>query len=174
METVRELLPEAYEFNPSSSQQLQQFIFAPFTRKVMNKKESDSKNGKNQIKVAKKSSENIFEDEEVVPEEIDENEDTEMAEEDSNDDPMKVVRNFKQVDEYPEVRYFKVEKIPNFAYPEEATDPKFKKLKFRDMPIKGYGIPAIKYSLSGLPSVDTDVLKKLVDGVIQKHFEWDY
>jgi len=173
LETVRELLPEAYEFNPSSTQQLQQFLFAPFTRKVINKKDADDKNGKNQIKVAKKATENVFEGEEIADEELDES-DENGIDDANNEDPMKIVRNFKQVDEFPEVRYFKVEKIPNFPYPEEETDPKFKKLKFRDMPVKGYGIPAIKYSLSGLPSVDTDVLKKLVDGVIQKHFESDY
>lgn len=34
------------------------------------------------------------------------------------------------------------------------------------MPITGYGIPIVKYSISGLPSVDIDVLKKLSNGLI--------
>ncbi len=164
-------MPEAYEFNPSSSQQLQQFFFAPFTRKVLDKKSTDIKNPKSQIKVAKRATENVYENEGLYQEEVDEPDSNDVDEDAGNDDPMKVIRNFKQVDEYPEVRYFKVEKIPGFKYPEEENDPKFKKLKYRDMPVKGYGIPAVKYSLSGLPSVDTDVLKKLSEGVVEKHFE---
>lgn len=42
IEWVRKVQPEAYEFNPSSSQQLQQLLFAPFKRNLSKQKSKPS------------------------------------------------------------------------------------------------------------------------------------
>ncbi len=45
------------------------------------------------------------------------------------------------------------------------------KLKFRNMPVKGFGIPPINKSILGLPSVDTGTIQKLRDGLLMKFFK---
>jgi hypothetical protein len=172
LEIVKELQPDAYEFNPSSPAQLQQLFFAPFKRNLASKR-NNSSSKINLIKAPKRFNENIYDDKEEIEEQTENNVENENNEIENfeEEDPMKITRVFKEINEFPEVRYFKVEKIPNFDYPEHSTNPKSLKLKFRNLAVKGYGLPIVKYSLSGLPSVDTDVLKKLADGVIEKHFE---
>lgn len=46
-----------------------------------------------------------------------------------------------------------MEKLPDYDY-----EPELKPKKYRDMIIKGMGIPSISTSNTGLPSVDTNVL----------------
>lgn len=46
-----------------------------------------------------------------------------------------------------------MEKLPNYDYGSDNS-----KTKYRDMTIKGLGIPAQETSMTGLPSVDTNVL----------------
>lgn len=95
-------------------------------------------------------------------------------EEEDEDDPMKVVRNLKRVDDFPEVRLFRVEKLPDFDYSKIGQTGRELKTKYRDMPVQGFGIPPVIISETGLPSVDTTALKMLADGHIAKHFQWFY
>ena len=147
MSFIKECQPEAYEFNPSSTQQLQQLLFAPFKRKKSTDNKIDQ-NKKNYVKT--------------------------IVEDNEEDNPLKITRNLTEINDFSKTRYFKVAKIPDFEYPEYIENPKNRKLKFRQMPVIGYGIKSIKESLSGLPSVDTDVLKKLSDGPIENHFKYYY
>ena len=89
----------------------------------------------------------------------------------TEDDPMKVNRKLTVVDFYEEEREFKVEKLADYDYSKICQDAKSSKLKYRVMKIKGFGIPGVVYTEKGLPSVDVNALKKLVDGPIQKHFK---
>lgn len=84
---------------------------------------------------------------------------------------MKIKRVFKQVSEFPVVRQFKVEKLPDYDYGESEG---IKKLKYRDMTVRGYGIPFKKLNLSGIPSVDTSVLIDLTNGQIEAFFKLGY
>ena len=77
-----------------------------------------------------------------------------------------IERNYQEVNDFPEEREFKVEKIQGFDY----TNIDDSKRKFRMMKIKGLGIPPILLSASGLPSVDTNVIKTLTEGKIMEHF----
>lgn len=131
---MRELQPDCVEFNPSSVQQLQQLLFAPFKR-------SDRK---------------------IIPK----TEEEEEIEEEDEDDPMKIKRVMKEVNDFPLERAFKVEKLPDHDYGDAST-----KLKFRNMTIKGLGIPPVKLNATGLPSVDTLSLKMLQDGALEKYFK---
>ena len=149
MEFIKEVQPQAFEFNPSSTQQLQQLIYAPFKRKIDKNVSS------------KKNIDNLQKD----------NNELESIEEDTDEDPMKITRVFTEINDFPKTRYFKLAKIPDFEYPEYLTNPEERKLKYRQMPIEGFGIKSSKYSISGLPSVDTDALKKLVEGPIEEHFQ---
>lgn len=79
---------------------------------------------------------------------------------------MKIVRVYKEVNDFPVEREFKVEKNSDHDY---GTDDN--KLKFRNMVIKGLGIPAARLNISGLPSVDTTALKELQEGVVEKHYK---
>lgn len=53
----------------------------------------------------------------------------------------------------PETRTFWVENLS-----QEIKEGKETPLKFRDMKIKGLGIPIIEYTASGMPSADTNVI----------------
>lgn len=73
-------------------------------------------------------------------------------------------------------RTFKVENKVNFNLEKEgAKKPK----KWVELTIKGLGWPIIDYTLSGLPSCDIEVLKKMVgnrekneDGTILKFYKY--
>lgn len=185
---IKQLAPEAIEFNPTSQQQLQQLLFAPFERK--NVEESKSPKGGNNTDDKKKPIRRSKDAVDVWEAEADEEaeeadslsgDDALLAEAqklsskelktEEDDDPMKVVRNLKRVDKYPEVRMFRVEKLPNFDYSTIGQSGRELKTKYRDMPVKGFGIPPEVISETGLPSVDTAALKKLVEGQITKHFQ---
>lgn len=69
-------------------------------------------------------------------------------------------------------RTFKVENTKEIA--EEGKKPK----KWVELTIKGLGWPIVDYTLSGLPSCDIDVLKKMVgnhekgeDGIILQFYK---
>ena len=95
----------------------------------------------------------------------------EVSEKQEDEDPMKIVRNYKKVDKYPEVREFKVEKLPDYDYSHLSLSEKDKKSKFRMMKIKGFGLPPVGFSTLGLPSVDTGCLKLLMDGRVRRYFQ---
>lgn len=61
-------------------------------------------------------------------------------------------------DDFPKVWEFKVAKLNDYNYEESEKE---SKKKFRMMKIEGLGMPPVLYSDSGLPSVDTNVLKIL-------------
>lgn len=128
---MRNIQPDCIEFNPSSTQQLQQLLFAPFKKKATGKQPKHT-------------------------------------ESDDDDDPMKIKKVFKTVVDFPEYRSFKVEKLEDHDYNEPEGS---KKLKYREMTVKGLGIPAKKMNLSGIPSVDTSVLIDLQSGIIEKFFK---
>lgn len=155
---IHELQPEAVEFNPSSVAQLQTLFFAPFERK------------KPQSKAGAQATE--------LPEDLGDG-DAALAQPeeaaDEDDDPLKVRRNFKVIDKFETVRMFKVEKLAGHDYGEE---PKFKAngeqkvaKKYREMPVRGYGIPATSLSASGLPSVENEALKGLLEKGLAQHFQ---
>ena len=86
----------------------------------------------------------------------------EINEEDIN--PLKVTRNFTKVDDFKEIRYFRTEKIYTeeelLSFRLENKSPN----KYYDMPVKGIGLKPTKFSITGLPSVDNDVIQKLASG----------
>ena len=179
LDIIHEVAPDAIEFNPSSTQQLQQLLFAPFARKKDNK---DKATGNDVMKIGKKLLKKELVWESVVTDEqnnnsIEQNEEGDQGlllpskVDQQDDDLLKIVRNLKVVNEYPEVRVFKVEKLLNYDYSHLNLSEKEKKLKYRDMSITGFGIPAKKMSLLGLPSVDIEALKAITEGPVQKHFE---
>ncbi len=125
--------PNIKEFNPSSTQQLQQLFFAPFERKQIEKKKY-----------------NFNEDDEELISNLENPE---------YDDPTPAIKPNKIHDSltFPLERTFKVPNtlgtiLPNRKIPN----------KFTQMTIKGLGMPIIDVTASGLPSVDIAVLKKMV------------
>lgn len=175
IQIIREIAPDAVEFAPSSVQQLQQLLFAPFKRKEMDKPKKGKSASNVKFTPAKSQQSGVWESSETADheqgldgEEISEEKDFEPAEE---EDPMKIVRNVKKVDDYPAVRFFKVEKLPDYDYSHLNLSEKEEKSKFRMMEITGFGLPPVGYSDQGLPSVDTECLKLLLDGRLRKHFE---
>lgn len=175
---IRELAPDAIEFSPSSVQQLQQLLYAPFKRKDPSKDKSVNENlpevDVSKFQTKKKSKSSFWEPTaaEAEGQADPEAEAEEAAEGADEDDPFKIVRNFRQVDDFPEVREFKVEKLPDYDYTRLGLSDKEKRSKFRLMKIKGFGIPSEGLSEKGVPSVDTDALRLLLDGRVKKHFEW--
>lgn len=99
---------DAKEFNPTSVQQMQHFLFAPFK--------------KQKAEAEKLSFEECLEKDLAVP----------------------------------QVRTFRVENIS-----QEIREGKETPLKFRDMKIKGFGIPPVEFTASGMPSADTNVISQL-------------
>ena len=99
---------DAKEFNPSSAQQMQHMLFAPYFKEHVDQ---------------------------------------------SN-------RNYEELEEkgdyIPRIRTFRVENLSG-----EIKEGKEVALKYRDMSITGFGIPPLKYTPSGLPSADTDTIKKI-------------
>lgn len=173
LDIIHELVPDAIEFNPSSMQQLQQLLYAPFKRKIESKSKNNSQNkiilGKKVLKI-----ESIWEDEqnsELEVQEDSEHTNKAVIADEEPVDVMKVVRNFKVVDDYPQIRIFKSEKLANYDYSSFEMTDRERKLKYRNMSIHGFGIPAQKFSAQGLPSVDTDALKSLLNGPIDSHFK---
>lgn len=76
-----------------------------------------------------------------------------------------IERKLEKVNEFPEDRIFKVEKLGGYEYEEDDSK------KYRTMSIKGLGIPPLEYTAQGLPSVDTEVLEKLSKGVAKSFME---
>ena len=140
--------PNIGEFNPSSTQQLQQLLFAPFDRKVVTDK-----------KKIKESDEELIED-------LDNDEGAKPVE-------VKRVNKIADATKFGETRTFKVLNTLGFLKV-GRTKPN----KYTDMTIKGLGVPIVDYTDSGLPSVDIAVLKKLVgdpekkqEGLLYKFFK---
>lgn len=186
-ELIQELAPGCIEFSPTSAQQLQQLLFAPFKRKDL---ENLQKNGKGEkvseeelkeiagvrdgpLKLKKKVKKRaqFWEPDEESERQLDQMDAAEEAEEPEEDDPMKIARTLVKVDDFPEVRTFKVAKLPNFDYRTIGQTEQELKKKTRDMQVKGFGIPPLALSASGLPSVDLGVLKELAGGKIEAHFK---
>lgn len=134
MSWIRKTQESAHQFNPSSTQQLQQLLYAPFKR----------------IEVTKPVSEDQLDMRDFAG-----------NEEEPDEDPglqavVKKPRNIDVVNDFPEEREFKVENSLNIQ--EEGKD---KALKYTTMKIKGLGIPPKHFSASGLPSVDVSALNAL-------------
>lgn len=127
-DTILKLDSEAYNFNPSSNAQLQQLLFAPFTRKKVYKKIQNTTAEEKEEEIRKKT-------------------------EELESDPLKQQRNFTILNEYPIEREFKI----------LITDPSTNKTKYETLVVRGYGIPPISYSESGLPSVEISALVKLLE-----------
>jgi DNA polymerase-1 len=134
---IEEINPECTEFNPSSGQQMQHLLFAPFKRK--------------KGKITKNKKEN-------------------SESEDDDENPLKVKRVMTQVNDFEEVRYFRVEKQYTEQELEEYTMLGKKPNKFYVMPVKGFGLKPVKFSMTGLPSVDGEVIQELASGSVQKQF----
>ena len=88
--------------------------------------------------------------------------------EEEDDDPLKIVRVYKEVNDFPLERAFKVEKLVDHDYGEDNS-----KLKFRNMVIRGLGIPPTRLNISGIPSVDTPALKELQESGIAAFFKYN-
>lgn len=139
-EWIRKNQPDLYEFNPSSTQQLQQLLYAPFKRVSIKKNFAT-----NTIYIDRRDfSGNDFGDDVVE----DYGEDFEAAE--------RKPRKNDVMDYFPEEREFKVENVRGIIEEGRKTP-----LKFRTMTIKGLGITPTNFSASGLPSVDINALKNL-------------
>ena len=87
--------------------------------------------------------------------------------EDAAEDPLKVKRTLTQVDDFEEVRYIRTEKFYSHAELEELAVLKKKPNKFYEMPVRGLGIRATKFSSTGIPSVDAETVQDLVAGRLE-------
>ena len=156
---VRSIQPSATEFNPSSTQQLQQLLFAPFSRKHVQSTKPEEL--------------------EVDMRDFGELEQPEEGEE-ARVSIVKKPRNIDTISDFPEVREFQVENTDvRFLLLQGFIEPgKLKPKKSKVMSIRGLGIKPPVYSASGLPSVDTSALHELAGdpskekwGSAYKHFE---
>jgi DNA polymerase-1 len=152
------------EFNPSSTQQLQQLLYAPFKRKTTPKKppkraqpSSDPSDDADhldipedhQLSVPLENQTHLRKLAEKTPKKSDKLDYFESEE--PLYGPARVPRSIDQIDFFEAVRHFRVEN--NINYIEDGKD---KPLKYRQMAITGLGLPVPIYSLSGLPSVDVN------------------
>lgn len=164
---VLSIRPDLNEFNPSSTQQLQQLLYAPFKRSKKVKSQKD----------------NTAPEDEFISDF--DNAELDMLE---SQEPGFSYRNItdrtpRNIDvnmDFPEVRGFKVPNTIvvttiNQGYIEPGSD---KPLKQRTMEIRGLGISAPVVTASGLPSVDVHALQLLAGNVEKakyghayKHFE---
>lgn len=142
--------PNIDEFNPSSTQQLQQLFFAPFERKTTGNNEDFRE---------------FDEDEEEVLEDLDNDNDPEPQ--------IKKANKILDAKNFAETRVFKVLNTLGTLKTERK-----KPNKFTELVIKGLGMPIVDYTASGLPSVDIAVLKKMAgdkekqkNGLIYSFFE---
>ena len=87
--------------------------------------------------------------------------------EEEQEDLTKMKRVLVEVNEFPEVRIFRTQKRYSFEELEEMKYQGTKLSKFYDMSIRGLGLTPIKWSMTGLPSVDHDVIRDLSNGVVQ-------
>lgn len=154
---VRSIQPEADMFNPSSVQQLQQLLYAPFKR---NKAPSVPKLDQTSVNID--DFENNFQTENQ-PDDLEEPT-SELLEEVDDELPVIVRKpsNLSLLSEFPEVREFRVENLKVLAsHQGELEEGKTKPLKYKTMKIRGLGIKPKYVSASGLPSVDIQALSDL-------------
>lgn len=151
---VLSIRPDLDEFNPSSTQQLQQLLFAPFkrTRKV---KKPD----------ASPIDEEILKDFDQA--ELDMLDNGGLSKGNSERTPRNIDTNM----DFPEVRGFKVPnnivaKVNKGFIEEGSTKP----LKSRTMNIEGLGIKPPLFTDSGLPSVDVQALHLLAGNVDKEKY----
>jgi hypothetical protein len=149
MNLVRATQKDAEEFNPSSTFQLQQLLFAPFKRQKV-EKPKDEDPALEGLEPAENPSSNA--EEEVY----------------GDEEPKRKV-NRTEVNDFPEVRIFEVPNTQGIILPGKKAA-----LKNRDMEIKGLGIPPPEITDSGLPSVDTNALKILTGKVKDKKYGTAY
>jgi len=148
MEIVTMTQKDAEEFNLSSVQQLQQLFHAPFKRKKAPKAEKEEDVEINGLETFGNEGSENGESEEVY----------------GDEEPKRKV-NRTEIDDFPEEKAFKVPNTKGIILPGKKAP-----LKERDMIIKGFGIPPVEYTDSGLPSVDTPALKTLAGDVKNKKY----
>ena len=144
---VVSIQPGTEEFNPSSTQQLQQLLYAPFHRKkrtltAAQKKEADRKENEG-------SFDGINDENEELLAKAKEFEEPSLT-------TPKSLRNIDTWNYFDKLRGFRVDNTIN-----ELKDGKDKPLKYRTMIIEGLGVTAPVFTASGLPSVDVHALKIL-------------
>lgn len=160
---VRSIQPDALEFNPGSTQQLQQLLFAPCYRKL-----SLEQAGKLKIKKTKEeedeveSSESNPEVSEDSDESIEEGIERGNSNRNTNGRSDKKNSNNKsnssqEIMVLPPERTFKVENVYRIIK-EGRTTP----LKHRDMTIKGLGFKPLGFTEGGLPAIDQHIVKKML------------
>ena len=163
---VLSIRPDLDEFNASSTQQLQQLLYAPFKR----------------VKVKKDNRGDLIVDQEVLKD-FDQAEFDMLSPEASKNlataPADRTPRNIDTNIDFPLVREFRVPNnivdTSNQGYIEPGSE---KPLKYRMMEIEGFGIKAPVYTASGLPSVDVKALHLLTGnvekekyGLAYEHFE---
>lgn len=161
LDWVHSIRPEADQFNPSSVQQLQQLLYAPFKRtkaatRLHQEAESldlrDFENNRHQ---------QILEDAE--------------ADSDDQQQTAKKPRNIDMINDFPEVREFRVENATVRPTDQGLLEEgKTKPLKSKLMKIKGLGIPPRNFSESGLPSVDIQAIIDLAGHPEKGQFGYAY
>lgn len=140
LEWVNSVQDGLTEFNPSSTQQLQQLLFAPFERKGSPKPQPVQEQP-------------TLDQAELAEMEVLE----EMEEDEDEEEKMQLfTRTLKVQEKFPIEKSFKV--LNTSGLIEEG---KTQAKKFREMTIKGLGIPSLVLTATGLPSVDTTVLRTL-------------
>jgi DNA polymerase-1 len=148
MEFVKMTQEDAEEFNPSSVQQLQQLLFAPYKRIKKEVKKNPDEQGLASLEYLPEGGSSGMGDEEVYGDEAPKRKMT-------RDEP----------DDFPEVRAFNVPNTKGIILPGKKAA-----LKNREMLIKGLGINPIEYTETGLPSADTNILKILAGDVKKKNY----
>lgn len=93
--------------------------------------------------------------------------DTMVEDDELDEDPLKIKRVQTEVTDFPEVRNIRTEKMYTRQELESLEILGKKPAKFYDMPIRGLGIKPVKYSTTGLPSVDNDTIQALVNGKLE-------
>lgn len=137
---VHSVQPDALEFNPGSTQQLQQLLFGPCQRKLTQAK----------IKTLKKPGR----PKELIEEISNEDETRESSGEDTLTNKS---NGSALVEVLPASRNFKVENIFQIKKP-GAKAP----LKTREMTITGFGLTPLGFTLGGMPAIDQHIVKLML------------
>lgn len=174
---VRSIQPEALEFNPGSTAQMQQLLFGPCKRRLSKekamklksrgapKKIQDSSDSIDFRDMTPESDEDVSEDEffgkksensnlnmNVSPKFSKLNITNNKNENDNNDND-----NDKETQVLPAERTFRVENIFGICKDGKSTP-----LKYRDMPIKGLGFKPLGFTEGGVPAIDQNIVKNML------------
>jgi DNA polymerase I len=167
---VRSIQPEALEFNPGSTAQMQQLLFGPCKRRLSKEKamKLKSRGAPRKIETSEDltpdSNEELSE-EDFIDKELNSNKNgngkSQSQFNKSKNSENSTVKysnvNNNETEVLPAERTFKVENIFKIC-----KDGKSAPLKYRDMPIKGLGFKPLGFTEGGVPAIDQNIVKTML------------